>query len=232
MISIVVPTLNEQGNIEKFYYSALKALKSADFELIFVDDSSNDSTVKEVEDIAKNDNKVRLIKRAGKRNLSASVAEGLSVAKGNILFVIDADMQHPPKLIRRMAKISEKYDFVVACRNGSDSGLFRKIVSWFSNNFSRKILNLKISDPMSGFFCIRKNVFYSCKNNIKPRGYKILLELLVKSESKSVAEVGFVFRKRFSGSTKTGIRVFSEFLIQVFALFLWKRRFSKKSGSA
>ena len=98
----------------------------------------------------------------------------------------------------------------------------RKLLSDFTNFFADKLLNLNVGDSMSGFFALRKSVFERSKPFLKPRGYKILLEILVKSESSNVVEIPLIFQKRFSGKTKANIKVFTLLVLQLADCFVFK----------
>ena len=224
MISLIIPTYNEKENIGKLL-TLISNLKIKNFEIIVVDDNSPDKTADEVEKIAKElPLEIKLIKRRGKRDLSLSVLEGFSQARGEILGVMDADLSHPPEIIPKILKELEKNDFVVASRKISGGEiknwpLKRKIFSGLAT-FLAKTLVPKISDPLSGFFFFKKKIIEGVK--LSPIGYKICLEILVKGKFQKVKEIPYVFKDRSFGRSKLNFRVILKFLFHVLKLHLWK----------
>ncbi|MBR9678776.1 MAG: polyprenol monophosphomannose synthase [Nanoarchaeota archaeon] len=225
MISIIVPTLNEAEVISEFIEQTCNVMNqlSKKYELLVVDDNSQDNTWKIVKSICKKNKCVRVLRRKNNYGLSFAIVDGFRKAKGDFFVVMDADLQHPPKIIPIMIDKLTNFEFVVCSRNSYASiNMFRRYISYIINFFVRKFLCLKIRDPMSGFFAIRKGVFNNSKKRIKPRGYKIMLELLIKSQTNSVCEIPFVFQKRFSGKTKANVTVFLDLLVQFVDNFLFK----------
>ena len=207
-ISIIIPTYNEGLNVLSIADRIRNVAKHLyDYELIFVDDSRDD-TPAVLESLSEADPNVQVLHREGERGLATAVLEGFRMSTGDLLIVMDADLQHPPEVIPEMIrKISEGYDIVIPSRfvpGGSDGGLniFRKAVSWTARSIARTALKRlrPITDPTSGFFAIRKEVQENVILN--PIGWKILMELLVKGEYKTVTEIPFAFEARSLGDSK------------------------------
>ena len=216
-LSIVVPTRNEAGNIATLVARLEQALPQVSLEIIFVDDS-DDETPTVVETVRDQVNcAVKLIHRpAGQRDggLGGAVVAGLSAAESPWVCVMDGDLQHPPELVPQMfgeAKQSSR-DLVVASRytiGGAAKGLNqgRSVISRGSTAIAQMLFpnNLRqVTDPMSGFFLVRKESI--AIDQLRPRGFKILLEILVRAPGLRIAEVGFEFGSRYAGESKASFR--------------------------
>ncbi len=224
MLSVIIPTYNEDENIETIVILLSKVLRRIDYELIICDDNSSDNTIKVIKQLS-GKFPVRLLLREGSRGLSLAVIDGFKSAKGDILCVMDADMSHPPESIPEMLSKIEKegFDLVVASRyvNGSviiGWSIVRKISSYISSIFSRPLTS--ITDPLSGFFMLTKPVIENL--NLKVKGYKILLEILVRGNYEKVSEVPFVFKNRKFGCSKLTLKVRAQFIMQLLRLYLFK----------
>jgi len=230
MISIVIPTYKEKDNIGKLLQT-IDQLKINQLEIIVVDDNSPDNTADEVEKISKKlSTPVKLLRRSGPRDLSLSVLDGFKIAQGEILGVMDADGSHPASIIPLMIdKINKGAEIVVASRNiaGSETKNWpwsRKINAWVSKKLALS-LTQATSDPMSGFFFFRKKIIENTK--LKPLGYKILLEILVKSHCQKAMEESFIFEDRKVGQSKLNLKIILKFLWHTFKLHLWKIKILK-----
>lgn len=205
-LSLVIPTYNEKDNIEKLIVDIFEEFKNnkIDGEIIIVDDNSPDKTGDIVESLKTKYDNISVIHRQGKLGLSSAVIEGFGVARGDIWGVMDADLSHPVIKIHEMYQaILGGADIVVGSRHvkGGD------ILGW---NLKRKFLSkgatllagvfTPVRDPMSGFFMFRKEYFV--KEEINPKGFKILLELLVKLNFKNIVEVPIIFINRTMGKSK------------------------------
>jgi dolichol-phosphate mannosyltransferase len=213
-VSIVVPTYNEADNIAELVARLGDAVAPGSAEIIFVDDST-DHTSEAISRAAETSRlPVRLHHRATPTGgLGGAVVAGMRLAQGGLVVVMDADLQHPPDTVPALIQAAERADLVVASRyaaGGSGDGLggvYRTLVSRFSTRaakllFSRELRG--ISDPMSGFFAINRAVLRP--NDLRPLGYKILLELAVRCRPGAVAEVPYDFRPRFAGESKSSLR--------------------------
>ena len=217
MISLIVPTYNERGNIEPLVERAGAALLAAgeEFEVIIADDCSPDGTAQEVRRLAADQRPwLRLLARENERDLSTAVAAGWRIARGDILGCMDADLQHPPEILPRLlAELRQSgAEIVVGSRHlpgggMSDWGVARRFISWTARRLSAAVLPgllQRVSDPMSGFFLLRAAVL--ARASLDPIGYKILLEVLARGEYEHVAEVPFVFERREKGGSKMNAR--------------------------
>ena len=211
-LSIIIPTRNEAGNIEPLLNRLERALKGIDFEVIFVDDSTDDTPDVIRAKGAQIAPDVTVIERPPERRngLGMAVVEGMRAARSEWIVVMDGDLQHPPEVIREMVDEAQaaQADLVVASRlseGGSTAGL-----SWQRNLLSRGLAlgmhicfpqNLRdISDPLTGFFLLRRSQI--SVDQLRPEGFKILLEVMIRNPHLKVAEVPFEFGKRHSGTSK------------------------------
>jgi len=232
-LSVIVPTYNEAPNIEELVGRVTKAVEGIEAEIVFVDDSTDDTpdVVRRV--AASATIPVRLIHRETRTGgLGGAVLEGFAAAESDACLVIDGDLQHPPETIPALYERFARgdVDVVIASRyagGGTSRGLAdrtRVLVSKASTALTRSMFPIRlrdVSDPMTGFFLIdRRSVDQAI---LRPRGFKILLEILAR-RSMRVAEVPFDFADRHAGESKASIRQGLHFLSQLTAL-----RFGKMS---
>jgi dolichol-phosphate mannosyltransferase len=218
--TLVVPTLNEAGNIDKLLNALTEALSATkcEYEIVVVDDGSTDGTVEQVRDWSKRDARVRLLSRAGERGLAGAVLYGWSQSRANLLGVIDADLQHPPELLPELLKAAERADIVVASRYARDNGTkgwnpLRAAVSRLSTLAAAPLIsrkNLGITDPMSGFFVIRRRCIEGL--SFQTTGFKLLLEILVRGRIRTAQEVPYSFGLRHAGRSKANATVALHYL--------------------
>lgn len=219
--SVVIPTFNEAGNIGTLL-DRLGAALTEPTEIIFVDDSS-DATPQVIErEAVDRPMPVELLHRAEPvGGLGGAVVEGIRRARGRWVVVMDADLQHPPELMPTLPATGELTgaDLVVASRyasGGSRAGLagrYRMAVSSLSTLLAKTVLRRRlrgVSDPMSGFFAIRREMI--SPEALRPLGYKILLELIVRVRPRRVTEVPYVFGTRHAGDSKSTVREGLRFL--------------------
>lgn len=223
MISIILPTYNEKENIEKLVREIFDVTKN-NIEVIIVDDNSPDGTGLVAENLTKEYN-VKVIHRSRRLGLSPAVIEGFNIAKGDIIGVMDADLSHPPNLIPQMINLlkNDTADVVVGSRYSIGGevetwSFSRKLVSKFATSMAKFLVDIK--DPMSGFFFMKKNVVKNTKLNSK--GYKILLEMLVKGNYNKVIEVPYTFRGRGIGKSKLNAKEYLKYLGDWFKLLCYK----------
>ncbi len=222
-LSIIIPTYNEKKNIRELLTRIQYSLSSIDFELIVVDDNSPDGTWQMVEELRSTYGNLRVLKRLGKCGLSTAITRGFTevTSESKVLAVLDADLQHPPELLLTMLeKIVEGYDIVVASRYVKGGvmekfGLRRQILSRGATMLAHLFLpkTRGVRDVLSGFFMINRQVLDSV--DLKPIGYKILLEILVKSNYKRVCEVPYTFVSRKQGRSNLGVKEIKEYLIHL-----------------
>jgi dolichol-phosphate mannosyltransferase len=219
-LTIVIPTLNECGNVEVLLERLGLTLAGIVWEAIFVDDGSMDGTPELITRIAQADRRVRLIRRIGRRGLSSAVVEGALASTAPVIAVIDADLQHDERILPDLFRgISDDgYELAIGTRyaaNGStgdwDEG--RRKISRFATRLAAPIMKTPLTDPMSGFFVIRRDILLEAAPHLSSVGYKILLDLVASHPRHlSVAEVGYEFGVRNSGASKLDQMVALEYI--------------------
>ncbi len=222
-ISVIIPTYNERGNIEKLIPQVAEVLQNYKYELVVVDDSSPDGTAETAREFAEKYN-VRVLVRQEKSGLSSAVVEGFNASLGDIIGVIDADLQHPPEyIINLIQAISDGYDIAVGCRyieGGKTEGwsMFRLLVSRVAITLSVPLTDVK--DPLSGYFFLKRKVIENVSFN--PIGFKILLEILVKGFYNKVKEIPYSFKLRERGESKLGVSEYASYLKLLYYLYGFK----------
>lgn len=220
-LTVVLPTYNERGNVPLVIAALRKALEGVAWEVIFVDDNSPDGTAAAARAIAAEDPRIRVIRRVGRRGLSGACVEGMLASSAPFVAVMDADMQHDETLLPRMlaALRSGEVDLAVASRKveGGDIGeglsAIRKAGSNFANALARKLLKVTLSDPMSGFFMLRREVVDELAPRLSAQGFKILLDIVASGEGRlRIRELPFVFRERQVGESKLDTLVTLDYL--------------------
>lgn len=227
MVSVVTPTYNEADNVGPLVDALNVALAEVPHEIIVVDDNSPDRTWEVAERIAVSDPRVRVIRRFDQHGLSPAVMAGLGAARGEVLAVIDADLQHDesvlPEMVRRVQ--AGDADVVVGTRAAAGGsygewGAGRRLVSWVATLIARLLLRVPTTDPMSGFFAMSRTTFNELAPHINPQGFKILLEFIGRRRHPvRVDEVGFTFRNRTAGETKMSPSVIRSYLLAVVELW-------------
>lgn len=225
-LSVVLPTFKERGNVAELVRRLDAALSGIVWEAIFVDDNSPDGTAEAAKAIAALDPRVRCLRRVGRRGLAGACIEGILSSSAPFVAVMDADLQHDETALRPMLdKLrSGVADLVAASRyveGGSAQGLSdrtRGTLSSLATAITAKVLSVPLSDPMSGFFMLRRDRFDAIAERLSPVGFKILLDIVATSgPSLRVAEQSFVFGKRGEGESKFNIQIGLEFLGLLFA---------------
>jgi len=229
-VSIILPTYNESQNIVQILQLIQKYIpKGIHSETIVVDDNSPDGTGKIVEDYVSNikkiaENTIDIIHRKAKDGLSSAILNGIQNAKGETIVVMDSDFSHPPQIIPKMIEAFKQYhcDLVVASRymtGGNIQGWTtkRKLMSKIATVIAKKGLGVKTKDPMSGFFAFKKNIIKEL--NFDALGYKILLEMLVKTKGVNVKEIPYTFENRKFGSSKLDNGIILDYFKSVFKLY-------------
>lgn len=209
-LSVIIPTLNEAGNVEPLLEKLGIALAGVEWEAIFVDDGSTDGTPELLTRIAQSDRRVRMIRRIGRRGLSSAVVEGALASTTPIVAVIDADLQHDerilPDLYRAIADGSHELAIGTRYCQGGSTGEWaenRLKISRFATALASPIMKTRLSDPMSGFFAVRRDVLLEAAPRLSNVGYKILLDLVASlPRPLKVAEVGYTFGIRQHGASK------------------------------
>jgi dolichol-phosphate mannosyltransferase len=239
-LSIVLPTYNESQNIISMLDSIAGALSAyaATVEIVVVDDNSPDGTAEIAMLHAKNicNNKklqVRVIRRDGKFGLSSAIVVGLKSARGDMLVVMDGDFSHPPQFIPSIIEALQgsDCDIVVASRyvkGGSIIGwpFRRRLMSRGANKIAQYGLGLEIKDPVSGFFAFRRDIIHGLK--FDAIGYKMLLEILVKTKGARVKEIPYTFINRHTGSSKLDTGVMIDYIRAVMRLYRYGKPMRQK----
>ena len=238
-ISIIIPTYNESQNI----ISILKSIgtnlpKNFHTEAIVVDDNSPDGTGKLVEDYLRNikkiaDYTIEIIHRKAKDGLGSAILKGIQQAKGDTIVVMDCDFSHPPQIIPKLIESIKKYqyDIVVASRyikGGKLQGwsFKRKTMSKFATLIAKKGLGIDTKDPMSGFFAFKRSIIKGL--SIDAIGYKVLLEILVKTKNVTIKEIPYTFQNRELGSSKLSIRTIFDYYRSVWKLYRFGKPLEKQ----
>ena len=227
LLSVIVPSYNEAENIPELLRKLTAALISIPHEIIIVDDNSPDRTWEVAQQLCQDYPQLHVIRRVDLRGLSSAVLTGMGAAKGEILAVMDADLQHDESILPELlAAIKEKnYDIAVGSRKvvqGSYGkfSFLRRTMSKAATLISKHMLSLKVNDPMSGFFAIKRKLYEEKVDKINSAGFKILMEFLGHSLEARVIEIPYSFRSRTHGETKLSASV-----VRHFFLALWNLRF-------
>ena len=219
-LSVVVPCFNERPNVAPMIAKLDAALRGIDWEVIYVDDNSPDGTAAEARRIARLDPRVRCIRRVGRRGLSSAVIEGALSSSATYVAVIDGDLQHDEtRLPVMLAELrSGLCDIAIASRHvegGDNAGLANKWRHALSNGgiwMAQKILPVKLTDPMSGFFMLPRALFEDLAGHLTGQGFKILLDLVLSAPTPlRVKEVPATFHERVAGESKLDAQVMMQF---------------------
>ena len=222
-ISLIIPTYNERANIAPLVERIHQALSGHDYRLLFIDDDSQDGTAELARSLSPK-YPVSVIVRKDKRGLASAVVDGLKHATGETIAVMDADLQHPPEVIHGLLQaINDGADMAIASRYVTGGGcqgwgLARRLISRTAIFIAHLLLppTRHIKDPVSGFFMFRRRAIDGA--DLKPTGYKILLEMLVLGNFQQVTEVPYTFVTRSSGESKLTSRQQVEYLKHVYSL--------------
>lgn len=221
-LSLVVPTYNESKNVASLIGqldALLTPVLGDAYEIVVVDDDSPDRTWAVALEVAARHPQVRVVRRQGESGLSTAVIRGWQVARGAILGVMDADLQHPPEVnLKLLAEIDRGADLAVASRHAAGGGLS----DW---SFARRLLSRgaqvigllvlpsvlgRLSDPMSGYFMLQRSALAGVA--LDPLGYKILIEVVARGNVRWIGEAGYVFRERLEGESKVTWRLYVQYL--------------------
>lgn len=224
-LSVIVPTFNERDNVTVLYRRLEATLQGVAWEAIFVDDNSPDGTFDVVRSLAQRDSRVRCIRRIGRRGLSGACIEGILASSAPYAAVIDADLQHDESQLPKMLALlrSGQADLVVGSRyiEGYKNEGFNKQragASQLATEVARKVLQVEIADPMSGFFMIRTDRFGELAPKLSVHGFKILLDVVASAHgSLRAVEIPYTFGERQHGESKLDSMVALDFLGLVLA---------------
>lgn len=229
-LSVIVPTFNESQNVQEVVKRLSECLVDVNWEVIFVDDDSPDSTAEIVRSLNSADPRVRVVHRIGRRGLSTACVEGILSTSSPYVAVMDADLQHDERILPEMLKAvrDEGYEVAVGSRyvDGGSMGDWaedRQAMSRFATKLSGLVTKANLKDPMSGFFLMRREVLHEAVSNLSGIGFKILLDVFasVKRPLKFV-EIPYTFRSRHAGESKLDSVVAWEYLMMLFDKTLGK----------
>lgn len=218
--ALVVPTLNEAGNIERLLKEVQAVLdwSGQRYEIIVVDDGSSDGTSDIVSKYAEQDPRIQLLTRRNQRGLAGAVIHGWNHSDADLLGVIDADLQHPPRLLPELlAAVADGNDIAIASRYAAKDGVrgwnplrvaISRASTWATVPLQRK--GVRVKDPMSGYFIVRRDAIDGIA--FETKGFKLLLEILVRARIGSAREVPFHFGRRHAGKSKAGATVAFHYL--------------------
>jgi dolichol-phosphate mannosyltransferase len=222
-LTVVVPTFNEAANVEPLLLKLESALQGVEWQAIFVDDDSPDGTAEAVKAIAARDVRVACLRRVGRRGLAGAVIEGALASAAPFVAVIDGDLQHDETVLPKMLDvlrgggaqlvIASRY---VAAPDAEVTGLsspLRQFASRFANWLGRLVLRQHVSDPVSGFFMIRRELVDRVAPRLASEGFKILFDLIASQpQPLRLVELPYSFREREAGGSKLDNRVVIDYL--------------------
>lgn len=218
-LAVIVPTFNEGGNVSLLLERLAEALHGIAWEAIFVDDGSTDETVPILTAVALNDPRVRLIRRFGRRGLASAVIEGMLASAAPVLAVIDGDLQHDERILPKLLDkiVGQGADMAIGTRyapGGSAEGwqAARLKLSRVATRLAASVLRVRLSDPMSGFFAIRREAFLASLPKLSSLGYKIMLDIVASAPKPLlIAEEPYQFRPRVAGKSKLDVTIALEY---------------------
>ena len=232
LLSLVIPTYNERPSIVPLIQRTTALLEKSltEFEIIVVDDDSPDGTWQAVQELVQQNGRLKVIRRLDEKDLTTAVVTGWKAARGNLLGVMDGDLQHPPEVLPVLLKsiLNSQADIAIASRNVAGGGIsewrpFRKLIALGARFITVLVLPRvvqSVRDPMSGYFLMKRAVIDSVA--LRPIGYKILLEVLARGKYQTVTEVPYIFDERKNGESKLGPKQCWDFLIHLWRL--WRDR--------
>lgn len=215
VLSIIVPTFNERDNIPRLVAALDACLVGVEWELIVVDDDSPDQTAAVVRAQACANHRVRCLHRIGRRGLSSACIEGMLSSSAPVVAVMDGDLQHDERLLPDMLKalLQGGYDIVIGSRYMAGGGIgewdgMRALTSRWATRLSRPLVPAGLTDPMSGFFAMRREVFDRLVRRTSGLGFKLLLDVLASSpQPLRFLELPYEFRLRQAGESKLDSQV-------------------------
>ena len=231
-LSIIIPIYKESRNIQKLAKDITNYIDIKNYEILFIDDNSNDDTEEILKNLCEDNRNIKyIIRKERKIDLSKSCILGFENSLFDNILVMDGDLQHNPSNINKLIEVyvAENADIVIGSRNlfnkkNEGLGLIRLTSSKFLILLISLLLNKKTDDPMSGFFIFKKKIYELNKNKLFAKGYKILFDLIYASNEKlKIVDVDINFRKRSEGSSKMGFKI-----IFILILIIVKKIFIRK----
>jgi dolichol-phosphate mannosyltransferase len=223
-VTIVSPTYNEAENVARLVHDVDEALSGIDYELLIADDDSPDRTWAVAEELAAQNPRIRVLRRMADRGLSPAVIEGFLSSSSDYVGVIDADLQHDSAILPQMiAALDAGAEIAVGSRyvEGGGTGTWnaaRKFQSWVATRLARTFLGVELTDPMSGYFILRRDDFNRIHKQLDSSGFKILLEIIARLAPSRLEEVPYTFRTRTAGQSKLSSKVILQYLGQLWRL--------------
>jgi dolichol-phosphate mannosyltransferase len=220
-LSIIVPTFNECDNVLAIIAGVSEALRGIAWEIVFVDDNSPDDTASFIRQLAQVDARIRCLHRLDRRGLSSACVEGIMSTASPVFAVMDADGQHDEQALRRMFDLltTTEADLAVGSRYVQGGGISdwdanRAAMSRYATRIANAVAGTKLSDPMSGFFMMRRDAFLAAAPKLSSVGFKILLDIAVSSNRPlKIVDVPYQFRARQRGESKLDAMALWEFLL-------------------
>ena len=227
-ITIIVPTFNEHDNVEPLVEQINRCLAGRDWEILFVDDNSSDHTASQVEKLGRADPRIKCLLRVGRRGLSSACIEGILASSSPLVAVMDGDLQHDAAILPKMIDVLSNSDVQIAIGSRYTNGgnidqwtFWRKMVSGTATILSRVLIPEGLTDPMSGYFVIRRDLFIGLADQLSGKGFKILLDIFSSStDNLNFVEVPYSFGVRHSGKSKLRTHVVLEFCEMVVDKFV------------
>ncbi len=227
-VSLIVPTYRERENIPLLLAAICPPLQAWDHEIVFVDDSSTDGTIKAIQDAMRTNPTIRLIVREHERGLASAVLRGFRESTGTIVGSVNADLSHDAAVLPSMIRaIEQGAEMAVGSRRIRGGGFsnwpwYRKLGSDVATALTKRVLQVPLSDPMSGFYLMQRPVYERARDHLHGRGFKLMLDIFVTARPKHLWEQPYVFKDRQHGSTKVSFKVAAQFLQT-----LWRHRINQ-----
>lgn len=219
-LTIVVPTFNERDNIPELITRLAGALDGESWEVVFVDDDSSDGTIETLRAATRQNPQVRMLHRIGRRGLSSAVVEGIQSSVAPFVAVMDADLQHDERLLPQMlARLrAGEVDLVIGSRYADGGGVGgwdvkRARMSRLASRLARLVTPTPLSDPLSGFFMLRREAFDRVVRKLSSQGFKVLLDIIASGRGDlTIGELPYTFAARTHGDSKLDSAIAWEYL--------------------
>jgi dolichol-phosphate mannosyltransferase len=211
-LSVIIPTFNERDNVLPLMKRLDDALLGIDWEVMFVDDGSQDGTAIYIRQLSQTNPRVRCIERIRRRGVSSACREGMSESRAAYLAVMDCDLQHDETILPKMLQTlrGQPIEIVIGSRyvEGGSIGEWSKVrhlLSVLATAFCKPLIRSNVNDPLSGFFMLKRSLFELVAPRLTDRGFKLLFDILASSQRPvPYQEIPFHFRPRNAGQSKFG----------------------------
>jgi len=224
-ITIVAPTYNEAENVGLFIDEVHAALSAIDYELLIADDNSPDGTWMIAQELTARNPRIRVLRRITNHGVSRAVIAGILASSGEYVAVMDADLQHDPAILPQMiAALDAGAEIAVGSRYVKGGGIgrwnaIRRFESWLATKSAQLSLGVKLKDPMSGYFALRRSDFNRIEKQLSSGCFnKILLEIIARLAPSKLEEVPYTFRTRAAGRSKLSAKWILQYLEQLWRL--------------